>query len=171
MTWFYNYQIDNKNFQNLRGKVGVLLGYCDKSRSYLIWNPETKRVVRSAEVVFNEQILPFHQFDMNNPAQWRITWGQNVGEEPHTLGSNPIGQPIEFERVINNESGVNNDAGEIGDSQTEQTNKQTNEQTNEQTNKQTNEQTNMMPCHVLIPHLKPPQTNKQTNEQTNKQTN
>ena len=65
LTWFYNYQIDNKNFQNLRGKVGVLLGYCDKSRSYLIWNPETKRVVRSAEVVFNEQILPFHQFDMN----------------------------------------------------------------------------------------------------------
>jgi hypothetical protein len=87
LTFFYNWYSGKQNFITDRGLTGVLVGYCSKSRSYLIWRPDTRRVIRSAEVVFDESIMPMLKPDdsKTDPATMRVVWGQSSDEQLHRI--------------------------------------------------------------------------------------
>jgi hypothetical protein len=87
LVFFYNWYSGKQNFITDRGLTGVLVGYCHKSRSYLIWRPDTKRVVRSAEVVFDEGTMPMVKPDPSktDPSSMRVAWGQTDDDELHRI--------------------------------------------------------------------------------------
>ena len=112
----YVYQVawSGTTITRLRSSVSKMtaLGYCQRSRSYLIYSWDTKRVIRSAEVVFNESVLPFakgfppdariSQTSASVPAApllpSSLQWGQKDGDPVHmvTLGPTVSSKPREL---------------------------------------------------------------------------
>ena len=103
LVWYYNYQIKKLSFQDDRACKGVLLGYCQRSRSYLIYSWDTHKIVRSAKVVFNEKCLPFAKgsppdaitlpTSASVPAApllpSALQWGQKNGDPAHMVFLGP----------------------------------------------------------------------------------
>ena len=58
LVWFYNYEVNKKSFLDKCAKAGVMVGYDLFSRSYKIYNLESKRVLLSSDCVFNEAVYP-----------------------------------------------------------------------------------------------------------------
>ena len=95
LVYYYAYQVKKKSFCDDKANKGVLVGYCTRSRTYLIYNCVTNRVVRSAEVVFNEACLPMRATnhtvhgtsppaaDLVLPAH--LQWGQKDGDPVHMV--------------------------------------------------------------------------------------
>ena len=108
LVYYYAYQIKKKSFFDDKANKGVLVGYCTRSRTYLIYNSVTNRVIRSAEVVFNEACLPMlaanyavpgtspPSADLLLPAN--LQWGQKDGDPVHmvTLGTTVSSKPREL---------------------------------------------------------------------------
>jgi hypothetical protein len=86
LVFFYNWYSGKQNFITDRGLTGILVGYCHKSRSYLIWRPDTRRVIRSAEVVFDESIMPMKDPESKtDPDAMRAAWGQTTDDYLHRI--------------------------------------------------------------------------------------
>jgi transposase InsO family protein len=41
-----------------KAKMGIMVGYCNESKAYRVWNPDTRRVLISRDVIFNEEKIP-----------------------------------------------------------------------------------------------------------------
>ena len=80
LAWFYNYTEGKKSMLDERAKRGVFVGYDLCSRSYLIYNLATRRVVRSSDVKFDET-----QFPLATPASKK--------PEPEDDLFSPLGEP------------------------------------------------------------------------------
>ena len=89
LVFFHNWYDGKINFHTDRGLKGMHVGYVEQSRAYLIWRPDTQRLIKSSEVVFKEDIKPMqfrkakHLMDrIKVPA---ITWGQAEDDTLHLL--------------------------------------------------------------------------------------
>ena len=40
-------------------QTGIMVGYCNESKAYRVWNPTTRRIIISRDVIFNEGATPF----------------------------------------------------------------------------------------------------------------
>ena len=112
LVYYYSYQLQKKSFFEDNARKGVLVGYCTRSRTYLIYSCETKRVIRSAEVVFNEDYLPFLHMsqplhaahsatasaDLRLHVPAHLQWSQKDGDPVHiiTLGPTVSSKPREL---------------------------------------------------------------------------
>ena len=114
VAWFtiMHIRLKRKVFFVIKANKGVLVGYCTRSRTYLIYNSVTNRVVRSAEVVFNEACLPMrttnHTVHSTSPPAAdlilpaHLQWGQKDGDPVHmvTLGTTVSSKPREPLQVV-----------------------------------------------------------------------
>ena len=103
LAWFYNHQANKLNFHQDRARAGVLVGYSARSRAYIIFALDTKKVIHSSEVVFNEAVLPF-ALTSSLPTQVSVPstlapncivpdhlqWGQTDGEPAHMITPGPM---------------------------------------------------------------------------------
>ena len=48
-----------QDFLSPRALDGMFIGYCDRSKSYLVYNLQTKRIIRSSDCIFHEDVFPF----------------------------------------------------------------------------------------------------------------
>ena len=103
LAWFYNHQANKLNFHQDRARAGVLVGYSARSRAYIIFALDTKKVIHSSEVVFNEAVLPF-ALTSSLPTQVSVPstlapncivpdhlqWGQTDGDPAHMITPGPM---------------------------------------------------------------------------------
>ena len=92
LVLYYNWYVAKANFHTARALKGVLVGYCNRSRTYLIYALETKRLIRSAEVVFYEHIRPFNgdkTEQTDNIREYQLDWGQSNDDQIHVIRNNP----------------------------------------------------------------------------------
>ena len=78
LVLYYNWYVAKANFHTARALKGVLVGYCNRSRTYMIYALETKRIARSAEVVFYEHIRPFNGDTVGHTdkiREYQLDWG------------------------------------------------------------------------------------------------
>jgi transposase InsO family protein len=106
LVWYYNHQVKKLNFHQDRALKGVLVGYSHRMRAYVIYGLDTKQIVHSSEVVFNETVLPFALSSSLRPLAAlspppmlltpvdsvvpdHLQWGQSDGDPAHMITPGP----------------------------------------------------------------------------------
>ena len=106
LVYFHNWYEGKINFHADRGLKGILVGYVDESRAYLIYRPETQRLIKSSEVVFEESVKPMalkvSQEMLNRIKVPAITWGQDSEDDLHQIQL-PSGVKMETKQSENNQ--------------------------------------------------------------------
>ena len=86
-VWYQNHS-NIKALMTPRALLGIHVGYCDRSRSYLIYNPLNDTVSRSSQLRFNENFFPYRDLErIRDVPRWHIMWGQTFkeGEPVHRI--------------------------------------------------------------------------------------